>query len=181
MWNALIDGLIGATVGSIATVAAAMWAKQAGMLQLEVIRNSHELDIARAVPKIGTEVRIEESYPNGPQYSPTYTLTTSIYNAGEHSASQVEGEWKLTCPNNSVQQGTMPIRREFLSATPYQLEPFALIGTTILNAMRGDAGHGVTFNVDIEFNYRGLPKQQPQHYREKYAFDEKNRRMKRQF
>ena len=62
--------------------------------------------------------------------------------------------------------------REFLRASEYELEPCRLDGTTVWRAMRGE--QEIRFNVDIEFDYFGMAKDQPQHYSAKYEFDPKN-------
>jgi hypothetical protein len=170
--------IVAALGGIVATLLAVFVAWKIGLIQISWMRQEHQLNVLRASPKIGTSLRIEERNINGPAYAPWYYLITSIYNEGELAASNLNGQWKLTSPNRSVIEGELPISREFLGPTPYQLEPFHIIGGTVVFAMEGNnKGNTVTFKVDVEFDYTSMTNEQPQHYSAHYEFDHKYRKM----
>src|ERR1700679_1048266 len=84
-----------------------------GLWQLTMASNAHALNIARSRPKIGTEVRMEEfEAHDSMRFAPSRYLRITVYNAGELAATQLNGHCKLSSPNDSIQEFTVPIVRE---------------------------------------------------------------------
>jgi hypothetical protein len=142
-----------------------------GLWQFAIASKAHNLNVRRAVPKLGTALRIEPSQEGDPIFfAPCQYLIISIYNAGELAATQLYGYCKLSSPSNSVKQSSIPIAREFLDSTgPYELEPWLIEWTTA-------TWNQVAFNVDIEFDYFGLSPDKPEHYKATHHFDQESRR-----
>jgi hypothetical protein len=138
-----------------------------GFWQFTLATKAHGLNIARSRPKIGTEVRIEDEFQEygAINIPPSHYLRITIYNAGELAATQLNGYCKLSSPNDTIQEFTIPIIREFLdSARPYDLEPCKV---------RWTKGYWkqTELNVNIEFDYFGLPSDEPEHYSASYHLD----------
>ena len=166
---AMVTGVL---LGVAATLFTAYSANGTGIIQISLLHQAHTLDVRPATPQIGTSMRIQEQQMAFP---PFYYLTTSIYNEGDLAAEQLSGHWRLFSPDNSVKKCEVPIERDFLLSTPYQLEPCLLQGTTVFAAMRGESK--IRFQVDIEFDYFGSSNDQPQHYSAKYQYDPRSRQI----
>jgi len=144
-------------------------------LAYRVGRRQWNLGVAKAIPKVGTWVRIDKRQEQSTAFSPSYYMVATIYNEGELPAKQLKGHCKLFSPINEVKQHTIPIIREFLGSAPYELEPCRLEGTTVDVGM--DGRQDIRFNVDIEFEFFGIPDDKPQKYSAKHEWDNKNRQM----
>jgi hypothetical protein len=148
-----------------------------GLWNLTLAKTAHDLNVRRSLPKIGTEIWIEQRQVHPANFSPFSILRVSIYNAGEFAAKQLKGQCELICPGNSVQQFTIPIDREFLDSTrPYELEPYRIEGIALERIMAG-APNQLMFNVNIEFDYFGLSPDEPEHYSASCHFDSNSRRL----
>ncbi len=151
--------------GVLVTLLAIYIGQRMGFLQLTLARNVHALNVTRSRPKIGTEVRLEIEEPYSMNHPGSRYLMMTIYNAGELAATQLNGYCKLSSPDESIQEFTIPIVREFLdSVRPYDLEPKRL------EWIKG-FWNETRFNVNIEFDYFGLPSDEPEHYSASYHFD----------
>lgn len=127
--------------------------------------NVYALNVTRSRPKIGTEARLEIEEPHFMHDPGSRYLRITIYNAGELAATQLQGYFKLSSSDDSIQEFTVPIVREFLdSARPYDLEPKRLVWTK-------SYWDQTRFNVNIEFDYFGFPPDKPEHYTATYHFD----------
>ncbi len=141
-----------------------------GLWQLTLASNAHALNLTRSRPKIGTEARLEIVEPDSMRDPGSRYLRITIYNAGELAATQLNGHCKLSSPNETIQEFTIPIVREFLdSARPYDLEPKRL---GWINGYWKET----RFKVNIEFDYFGLPPDEPEHYSASYHFDHESNR-----
>lgn len=136
-----------------------------GYRQAKTAARQLDLDMLKAAPKVGSTVRIEPKR-EASHVPESYYLVVTIYNEGEFAAKQLKGECKLFSPINDIEEHILPIGRDFLGATPYELEPCRLVGSKVINAMRGH--YGISLNVDIEFQYFGLADDKPLQYTAKY-------------
>jgi hypothetical protein len=172
-----------ALIGSLTTAAVALLgmyiAQRTGFLHLSIATKAHSLNVLKAAPKVGSSIRIEERQVNPPAFPPFYYLITQIYNEGDLAAQQLKGHWKLLCSNHTVLERNVPIMRDFLGTSPYNLEPCQIEGTTVPNAMRGEVQFKVLFNVHIDFDYFGLSHDEPYHYHAEYEFNPEQRQMVR--
>src|ERR1700678_651725 len=83
-------------LGVVATLLGALIAHKVGILQITIARKAHELNVTKAVPKIGTSVQLEER--NATNHPVTLLhIVTRIYNEGDLPASNLKGEWQLSC------------------------------------------------------------------------------------
>lgn len=164
--------LIGVLLGVAATLFTAYSTNWAGIIPISSVREAHTGKVRPAAPKIGTSMNIQEEEATFP---PFYYMTTSIYNEGELAAKQLSGHWKLFSPDGAVKECEVSIEMDSLLSTPYQSEPCLLQGPRVLAAMSGESK--IRFQVDIEFDYFGISKDQPQHYSAQYQYDPRSHQM----
>jgi hypothetical protein len=162
--------LLASLAGAVVTLFGIYIAQSVGFLQISFMRKAHELNLGRAVPKLACDIRIIKEQVNPIGYDPFFFLETTIHNEGDFPASHLNGYWKLISPDKTVHEHTIPIRREALGGTPHKLERVPLTGNLVANAMRGGYSQ-ISFHVDIDLDYFGLPENQPQHYTKKSKFD----------
>lgn len=146
-----------------------------GYWQGKTAQRALNLSVTKAVPKVGTRLKIDKRQENPAGFPPFYYLIATVYNEGELPAKQLKGHCKLYSPTNDVQERDIPFEREFLGSSPHELEAQKIVGTTVDPGMRGE--QEIRFNVDIEFEYLGIPDDQPQQYSAKYAYDNKSRQL----
>jgi hypothetical protein len=132
-----------------------------------------DLSITKAIPKLGSDVKINKRQENSRAFPPFYYLVATIYNEGELPAKQLHGHCKLFSPENESQQRNIPINRDFLGSAPFELEAGRLDALFIDPDRPSDA----RFDVDIEFEYFGIPDDKPQRYTAKYRYDNKSGQM----
>jgi hypothetical protein len=145
--------------------------------QLRAANRQLALNVSMAAPKIGTSMKIDKRYENGPNFPMSYYLMASIYNAGQFPAKKLNGKCTLLSATNEVQQRVIPIEWEFLGPLSYDLERCSIEGPTFSASMRN--GTHVNFGVNIEFDYLALPDDKPQHYSEQYRYDSKSQQLLR--
>jgi hypothetical protein len=122
--------------------------------QLRAANRQLALNVSMAAPKIGTIMKIDKRYENGPNFPASYYLVASIYNAGQLPAKKLSGKCTLFSSTNEIQERTIPVEREFLGSSPYDLERCEIIGSAFGAAMRD---HGaINFGVNVEFDYLAL-------------------------
>ena len=165
-------------MGVAATLLTAFVAHRIGRLQISFMQKAHDLKVLKAIPKIGASLRIVTEHPNGTSFPYHYSLVATIYNEGNLAAKDLKGNCKLFSPTKQVAESTIPINRDFLGMNhQYELAACPVEGATVNNGMIGAAE--IRFNMDIEFEYFGLPEDKPQQYAAKYEYDNKSRQMKR--
>jgi hypothetical protein len=150
-----------------------------GRRQITIADEEHNLNLLKSSPKIDTTVRINERQVNPfPAYDPFHFIVTGIHNYGDLAARHLKGHWRVYSPDKSIQECDIPIVRDFLGSTPYEFEPFQLVGPNIDGAIKRGAGRA-TINVDVEFDYFGVSQDQPQHYSARWQFDSSSKQMVR--
>jgi hypothetical protein len=155
-------------IGSLAALGGIVLARQVGILQIHWAREAFNLNVKLAQCNVGTRCRIglrpfSLSRPDITRYE----IVASIYNAGDLAASNLKGEWKLSC-SDAVYNCSMPIWIDFVSkAAPYDLEPYVFASNEITQAI--SSGHA-RINIDIEFNFVGLDEDTAQKYTAKYEY-----------
>src|SRR6266478_3262719 len=122
---------------SALAVLVAFLAYRVGYRQGKTAQRALDLNVSKAIPKIGTSVKIDKRQEQPPAFPPFYYLVATIYNEGELPAKQLKGQCKLFSPINDVKQHTIPIDREFLGSKQYELNPCRLEGTTVEVGMDG--------------------------------------------
>jgi hypothetical protein len=167
--------LIWAALGVAATLLCALVAQRVGIVQIRWMADAHALNILKAEPKIGSTVKIDYRNENGPAYNPTCYLIATIYNEGELAARKLKGSCKLFSPSKELFDCDIPISRDFVGKSPYELSAYRIGGPAVGRLESG--GHKLALNVDVEFDYFGLSDDQPQHYSAKYQYDENTRQM----
>jgi hypothetical protein len=150
-----------------------------GYWQGKSAQRTLDLIVTKAVPKIGTTIRIDKRQENPSNYPPFYYLIATIYNEGELPAQQLKGYCRVYSSEKSVREQSIPIARELLgTSSPCELELGRLesgISGMALN-LGADDGENARFNVDIQFNYSGI-QNTPQHYSANYEYDHKSRQI----
>jgi hypothetical protein len=150
-----------------------------GYWQGKTARSALNLNVRKAAPKIGTTAQINKRQVNPPAYPPFYYLVMTIYNEGELPAKQLNGHCKLLSPNKAVKECNIPISRDFLGSSPYEMEICRLedgIGGSTID-IGGSQGQHVRFNVEFEFF--GISEEKPEPYSAKYEYDPKSRQLVR--
>lgn len=145
-----------------------VWVTQSiGWIQIEIAGREHGLNLAKTVPKIGTTVSLEDRKSSTHPVS-TLVIITTIYNEADSAASQLKGNWQLTC-SQSVLNRSLAISREYLGKSlPYQIETeFGGVGTW--RSVRAEKN--ITIYVYIEFRYDSLPEEGEQAYKAHYRYD----------
>jgi len=162
----MLDETSWVALGVAATLLTALIAHKLGWIQISLAKKAHKLNVNLATPKIGTTVKIE-----GRNVRPDvirYFMVTTIYNEGQLAAEKLHGNWNLACSDSS-QNRTIPITRDYLGqGAPYELKPEELGGMAITNAIKSGQ---VAINIDIDFTYTGLAKDQTHKYSAKYQYD----------
>lgn len=139
-----------------------------GWLQIRIAAQELDLNITKAVPKIGTTVRIEKrQIPSHPNIW-VLDIVTHIDNEGDLAASKINGDWKLLCSKNVLNR-TFPIRLDYLGkSSPHHMkhefggvQEFRDLGS----------GKDLSIEIDINFRYFGLEEQGEQQYTTKHRYD----------
>jgi hypothetical protein len=176
MRPAILEPVEWFALGALATFVTALVAHRVGFIQITIMRQAHQLNIAKAMPKIGTSLTIDKRQEHSAAFGPSYYLIATIYNEGDLPAQQLKGHCKLFSPINEIKQQDIPIDRELVGRTsPYKLEERRIEGTSVDAAFR--SGQHIRINVDIEFDFLSIPDDRPQHYSAKYEYDNKGQQM----
>jgi len=165
-------------IGVIAIIAAVL----VGYCQWKTTQKSLVVTVKKAIPKVGTRVRIDERQKNPSGFPAFYYLILTIYNDGELPAKQLKGHCKLHSSTKSVQERDIPFQLDSLGpSSPYELEALWLLdglsGAAI--DLKGNGAENIGFNVDIEFECFGIPENVPQRYSAQYKYDPQSRQIVR--
>ena len=115
IWINLIIGLLSLIVGYVF-----------GYRQGKIAQAALDLSITKAIPKIGTAIKIDKRQENPSAFPPFYYLVVTIHNEGELPAHQLKGNCRLYSLTKGVKERNIPIERELLGASPYELESVRL-------------------------------------------------------
>jgi hypothetical protein len=158
--------LIGTFLGILVAVAGIYATQRLGWIQVSILRGEQSLNLAKATPKIGTLVRLEDR-KNPVHPVSTLVIVTSVYNEGDLAASNLKGNWNLSC-SESVFNRSIPISFDHLGARAYDMEtPFGNVQTW--RDVR--TGKNITIEVDLKIRYTGLPEEGEKSYEAKYRYD----------
>jgi hypothetical protein len=175
---AALWGLVGSLVGATVTIFGVYIAQHAGLRQIAIGEQHSDLNLRTSMPVLDTTVRLTERPVDASSaYHPFHFVIVSIHNYGELAAQQLRGQWRIYSPDNIIQEQTIPIFRDALGSTAYEFEPRQVTGQGVDRAMAG--GGRITFNIDIEFDYLGLPHDKPEHYSARYRYDAQSQLMLR--
>jgi len=177
MSNATFWALIGSLITALVALFAAYIAQRIGLLHFGVAQKQYDLNLLKSAPIIDSTVRITEKPVDGRAYHPWHFVVASIYNHGDLAAKQLKGHWRMYSPDKIIEERTIPVVRDAPGSSPYEFEPIRITGENVDRAMAGDGRF--TMNVDIELDYFGISKDQPQHYSARYQYDAKSRDMVR--
>lgn len=165
-----IDAATWTGVGVAATLVAAFVAHQVGFLQISIMRDAHALNVAKAIPKVGCSLTVEEKYELGETFQPFLYLRMKIYNEGDLAAQSLNGQWKLFTPE-SRDGISLPLHRDFLGRCENYIESHRLADSP--NWRR----EGLWLNVEVDFYYLAFSDAQPQRCRRRYKYDPDSKRM----
>jgi hypothetical protein len=172
--------LIGTFLGILVSLFGIYIAQSVGLLQVSLMKKEYDLNLRKSAPELDSTVRINSRQVNpAPVYNPFHYIVTSIHNHGDLPAKHLKGHWRMYSPDKSIQDSTIPIRRDALGSAPLEFSEIQLIGPSIDDALKRGVGT-VTINVDIEFDYFGLSENQPQHYSARWQYDRNSKQMIRQ-
>jgi hypothetical protein len=141
-----------------------------GFWQGRTSKRSFDLTVAKAMPKVGVTLTLDKRQVNPPAFPPFYFLITRIYNEGELPARQLNGKCRLFSPGNQIKEQTIPIAHDFLGGTPHNMQSNRIDG--IDGPIRGD--QSIDLQVEIDFDYVGIPDDKTQHYYSHYKYDKQS-------
>jgi hypothetical protein len=152
-----------------------------GFWQGRTSKRSFDLSVTRAVPKVGTSVKVYKRQENPPGFPAFYYMIATIYNEGELPAKQVKGHCKLHSATKSVKENNIPFEREFLGSSPCQLESHRIDdGISGMSVdLEAVSAKNIRLNVDIEFTYFGIPDDKQHRYAATYEYEHKSRQFVR--
>src|ERR1700728_3613880 len=160
-------GVIGTILGILIALAGVYVAHRVGWIQVSIMRREQSLNLAKSTPKLGTLIRMEERKHATHPVS-TLVIITSIYNEGDLAASNLKGNWNLSCSESGFNR-SIPISLDHLgTARPYNMEtPFGNVHTW--RDVR--TGKNITIEIDLKIRYTGLAEQGERPYHAKYRYD----------
>jgi hypothetical protein len=160
-----------AGLGVAATLLGILFAHRMGWIQINIMRQEHTLNLAKTTPKVSTLVRLEERKHSTHPVS-TLVIITSIYNEGDLAASNLKGDWSLSCSESGFNR-SIPISLDHLgNARPHEMEtPFGSVATWL--DVR--AGKNITIEIDLKIRYIGLAEEGEKTYQAKYHYDPTHR------
>lgn len=160
-------GVIGTLLGILIGLAGVYVAHHFGWIQVSIMRREQSLNLAKTTPKIGTSIRLkEQKHPTHPVS--TLVIVTSIYNEGDLAASNLTGDWNLSCSESGFNR-SIPISLDHLGNTrPYEMEtPFG----NVLTWRNVRTGKDITIKIDLTIRYTGLAEEGEKPYHAKYRYD----------
>ncbi|MGA8013331.1 MAG: hypothetical protein WB949_12960 [Candidatus Acidiferrales bacterium] len=133
-------------LGVAATLLGILLAHRFGLIQISLMKREHALNISKAAQKIGTSVCFEQrQHPTHPVKN--LYIVTDIYNQGDLAASKLEGNWKLSCSENSLNR-TLSISVDHLgNSRPHKIE-LQFGGMGMLGIIQ--QGKDVHIEIDID-------------------------------
>jgi hypothetical protein len=165
------EGLsLGVGLGIIATLLSAFIAERNGFLQISFMRKAHELNVARALPRIGCQVFIEAINTLGPGYNPHIFIRVKLYNEGELAVQNIAGQWNFYTPDPSTKR-VFPIQRDFLGKCQDDLYSYMIQESA--NWRR----EGIAFDVEVEFFYSMPGEQEATKYSARYYYHRESGQM----
>jgi hypothetical protein len=138
-----------------------------GWLQIRILLWEHNLNLAKTTPKIGTSVRLEDRQSHTHPVS-TLVVVAKIYNEGDLAVSELKGNWKLSCSENTLNRSGSISVDHLGNSRPHEIET-QLGGVPTWRDVRGSENIAIDFN--IEFRYTGLPEDGEQTYRAHYRYN----------
>jgi hypothetical protein len=162
-------------LGVAATLVCAWVAQRIGWLQISFMKKEHALNIIKAAPKVGTSVWFKEREHPG-QPGKLLFICTSIYNEGDLAASNLKGNWKLSCSDKRFDVA-IPISRDHLgNSRPFDFER-QLGGIHMPGTVQQSQNFAI--EIDIEFSYFGLEEDGEKPYHAKYSYNKNQKQFVR--
>src|SRR4029077_18730289 len=162
-------------LGCLTTLVVGWAAHEIGWIQVRIAAEAHDLNVSKAVPKIGTTTRVEKREITSHTVWLLH-IVTRLYNEGELAASKIRGEWKLSSINGAFNH-TIPIALDHLGKSgPHDIER-KNGGVKTWRDMEGGKDLGIA--VEINFRYQGLEEEGEHEYRATYRYDAAQRQLMR--
>jgi len=144
-----------------------------GYLELGFMHKAHELNVTKALSRVGCDVRCELRPILGPNFSPHIEIVVNIYNEGELAAQNLTGQWEFA-PNYPGEKRVSQIRRDFLGRCEKYLDSY------LIPESGGWGRQGAPFDVKIEFFYTIPGEEQTQYYGARYTYNRDKQQIVRQ-
>ena len=156
---------------SIAALLCALVAQWVGYFQISLMRKSHDVSLAKALPRIGCEVvsRTEQVLPAA--FGPHTRIIVKIYNEGDARRPrklQVNGS---TCPTMLLRN----VSSKFAGILLGNCENYT--DSYLIEDSANSHGQGIAFDVHVEFFYTSVGEDTPQQYSAKYYYHRQSKRM----
>src|SRR5271168_5011024 len=113
MFFSPIDAAIWTALGVVATLICALVAQRLGVLQINLMRQAHTLNIVKATPRIGCSVVVDERQVLPQAYRPHLFIVVKLYNEGDLPAEKISGQWKFL-PPDIAKNRVFDMQRDFL-------------------------------------------------------------------
>jgi hypothetical protein len=166
----VLDTVIGAGLGAVATLGCAWIARRVGLVQISIMRQAHSLNVAKAVPQIGCEIIAKKQQDLPTEYNPHIYITVKIYNEGELPVQNLDGQWTLLASKLS-ENYISKIQRDFLGKCEN------LSYTHKIQASADWIRAAINFDVNIEFTYLVPGEDQQKRYRAQYRYDRESEQL----
>jgi hypothetical protein len=161
--------------GVAATLFAAFVANRNGRIQISLMRRGHDLNVKRARCKLGTHCRTELRFLNPIRTDiQGYVILTTIYNAGELAATNIEGKWNLSCSENIYDRVTPFHIDSITKERPHELEPYQFLNRITTQAIMSGQ---FRINVDIDLEFMGLDDEESEKYHARYEYSHQQKQM----
>jgi hypothetical protein len=161
--HALLSHLTSGGIGAAIALLSVGVAQRFGLIQVTLMQKAHALNVSKATPRVGCDVRILQKQILGPGYNPHLVLVVELYNEGELPVHDVQGEWVVLGP------GTMktahPFQRDFLGKCDKFRSEYTM--TESANWPKT-----VTFDIVVDFHYKtpGHPEER-EHFEATYHYE----------
>lgn len=153
-----------AGLGVAGTLVCAWVAQRIGWIQISIARQAHALNLAKAVPQVGCDVRVIKKQVLPESFNPHLVLALDVYNEGELSVSDLTGEWTGVLPGGKPK--ITPFHRDFLGQCAQFHAEYQIYESP-------DWPPGkVKFAVHVEFHYLLPGNADPVHFQAKYEYDD---------
>jgi hypothetical protein len=146
------------------TLGAALLARQQGWVQISLMRDAHALNVSKATPRVGCDVRILQKHILGPGFNPHLLIVVELYNEGQLPVHDVRGEWVVLGPS-AMMRTACPFQRDFLGKCDKFRSEYTITESS-------NWSKAVTFEIIVDFYYMtpGQPKER-QHFEATYRYE----------
>jgi hypothetical protein len=161
--HALLSHLTSGGIGAAIALLSVGVAHRFGLIQITLMQKAHALNVSKATPRVGCDVRILQKQILGPGFNPHLMIVVELYNEGELPVHDVQGEWVVLGP--SALRTAHPFQRDFLGKCDKFCSEYMIAESS--NWLKT-----VTFDIIVDFYYMtpGQPEER-EHFEATYRYE----------